>query len=63
MNSSIFFSYSNVTLFLYSRFETVDMAVRLLVPIIVLQNHNRYNILQEGHNYSIDVQAIEREVS
>jgi len=44
------------------RFETVDMAVRLLVPIIVLQNHNRYNILQEGHNYSIDVQAIEREV-
>ncbi|KAF8683912.1 hypothetical protein HU200_044856 [Digitaria exilis] len=44
------------------RFETVDMAVRLLIPIIVLQNHNRYNILQEGHNYSIDVQAIEREV-
>lgn len=47
---------------LESRFETVDMAVRLLIPIIVLQNHNRYNILQEGHNYSIDVQAIEREV-
>ncbi|KAF2938931.1 hypothetical protein DAI22_03g153900 [Oryza sativa Japonica Group] len=44
------------------RFETVDMAMRLLVPIIVLQNHNRYNILQAGHNYSIDVQAIEREV-
>ena len=64
MNSSSFFNYSNVTLFfLHSRFETVDMAVRLLVPIIVLQNHNRYNILQEGHNYSIDVQAIEREVS
>jgi hypothetical protein len=46
-----------------SRFETVDMTVRLLIPIIVLQNHNRYNILQAGHNYSIDVQAIEREVS
>ncbi|KAL6649814.1 hypothetical protein ACP70R_014038 [Stipagrostis hirtigluma subsp. patula] len=44
------------------RFETVDMTVRLLIPIIVLQNHNRYNILQAGHNYSIDVQAIEREV-
>ncbi|KAM0831297.1 hypothetical protein ACQ4PT_065640 [Festuca glaucescens] len=44
------------------RFETVDMTLRLLVPIIVLQNHNRYNILQAGHNNSIDVQAIEREV-
>ncbi|KAL6901970.1 hypothetical protein ACP4OV_004846 [Aristida adscensionis] len=44
------------------RFETVDMTMRLLIPIIVLQNHNRYNILQVGHNYSIDVQAIEREV-
>ncbi|KAL5213030.1 hypothetical protein ABZP36_023877 [Zizania latifolia] len=29
-----------------SQFETVDMAVRLLVPITVLQNHNQYNILQ-----------------
>jgi aspartate 1-decarboxylase len=59
------FNYSNSVIlpFLHPRFETVDMAVRLLVPIIVLQNHNRYNILQEGHNYSIDVQAIEREVS
>jgi hypothetical protein len=45
------------------RFETVDMTLRLLVPIIVLQNHNRYNILQAGHNNSIDVQAIEKEVS
>uniref|UniRef100_R7WEQ5 Uncharacterized protein n=1 Tax=Aegilops tauschii TaxID=37682 RepID=R7WEQ5_AEGTA len=43
-------------------FETVDMTLRLLVPIIVLQNHNRYNILQAGHNNSIDVKAIEREV-
>ncbi|KAL5199511.1 hypothetical protein ABZP36_020714 [Zizania latifolia] len=38
------------------------MAVRLLVPITVLQNHNQYNILQAGHNYNIDVQAIEREL-
>nr|XP_010921441.1 uncharacterized protein LOC105044999 [Elaeis guineensis] len=44
------------------RFETVDLTTRLLIPIIVLQNHNRYNILQAGHNYSIDIQAIEREV-
>jgi len=64
LRTVLFFSYSNGTsFFLKSRFETVDMAVRLLIPIIVLQNHNRYNILHEGHNYSIDVQAIEREVS
>ncbi|XP_011622221.1 uncharacterized protein LOC18431279 [Amborella trichopoda] len=44
------------------RFETVDLATRLLIPIIVLQNHNRYNILEGGHNYSIDMLAIEREV-
>ncbi|XP_051127372.1 uncharacterized protein LOC127248866 [Andrographis paniculata] len=44
------------------RYETVDMTTRLLVPIIVLQNHNRYNIMARGHNYSIDVQAIEAEV-
>ncbi|XP_077218176.1 uncharacterized protein LOC143852601 [Tasmannia lanceolata] len=44
------------------RFETVDLATRLLIPIIVLQNHNRYNILAAGHNHSIDIQAIEREV-
>ncbi|OAY77295.1 hypothetical protein ACMD2_01701 [Ananas comosus] len=44
------------------RFETVDLTTRLLIPIIVLQNHNRYNILQAGHNYSIDIQTIEREV-
>ncbi|KAL5216885.1 hypothetical protein ABZP36_008286 [Zizania latifolia] len=29
-----------------SQFETVDMAVRMFVPITVLQNHNQYNILQ-----------------
>ncbi|XP_074572271.1 uncharacterized protein LOC141828706 [Curcuma longa] len=44
------------------RFETVDLTTRLLIPIIVLQNHNRYNILQAGHNRSIDIRAIEREV-
>ncbi|KAJ0034994.1 hypothetical protein Pint_24324 [Pistacia integerrima] len=44
------------------RFETVDMTTRLLIPIIILQNHNRYNIMEKGHNYSIDVEAIEREV-
>ncbi|KAG6428284.1 hypothetical protein SASPL_112535 [Salvia splendens] len=44
------------------RYEIVDMTTRLLVPIIVLQNHNRYNIMVKGHNYSVDVEAIEAEV-
>ncbi|KAG9153135.1 hypothetical protein Leryth_012386 [Lithospermum erythrorhizon] len=44
------------------RFEITGMTTRLLIPIIVLQNHNRYNILEKGHNYSIDIQAIEAEV-
>ncbi|KAL5782115.1 hypothetical protein ACOSP7_007144 [Xanthoceras sorbifolium] len=44
------------------RFETVDMTTRLLIPIIILQNHNRYNIMEKGHNYTIDIEAIEREV-
>ncbi|CAO2835101.1 unnamed protein product [Amaranthus hypochondriacus] len=44
------------------RFETVDMTRRLLIPIIVLQNHNRYNIMEKGHNYSIDVETIKVEV-
>ena len=38
------------------------MATQLLIPIIVLQNHNRYNIFEAGHNYSIDMKAIEMEV-
>lgn len=38
------------------------MTMRLLIPIIVLQNHNRYNILEKGHNYSINFEAIEAEV-
>ncbi|XP_038720256.1 uncharacterized protein LOC120012804 isoform X1 [Tripterygium wilfordii] len=44
------------------RFEIVDLTTRLLIPIIVLQNHNRYNILEPGHNYSINAGAIESEV-
>ncbi|KAF9594602.1 hypothetical protein IFM89_034224 [Coptis chinensis] len=44
------------------RYETVDMTTRLLIPIIVLRNHNRYNIMEKGHNYSINVQEIEAEV-
>ncbi|MBA0725419.1 hypothetical protein Golax_022009, partial [Gossypium laxum] len=44
------------------RFETVDLTTRLLIPIITLQNHNRYNIMVKGHNYSIDIEAIEAEV-
>ncbi|KAJ4825238.1 hypothetical protein Tsubulata_039371 [Turnera subulata] len=44
------------------RFETVDLTTRLLIPIIVLQNHNRYNIMEKGHNYSINIEEIESEV-
>lgn len=44
------------------RFETVDLATRLLIPIIVLQNHNRYNIMEKGKNNSIDIEAIKTEV-
>lgn len=52
-----------MSVYLELRFETVDLATRLLIPIIVLQNHNRYNIMDKGHNYSIDIEAIEAEVS
>lgn len=51
-----------LSLSLELRFETVDLATRLLVPIIVLQNHNRYNLMDKGHNYSINLEAIETEV-
>ncbi|KAL6193627.1 hypothetical protein ACLB2K_034711 [Fragaria x ananassa] len=44
------------------RYETVDLTTRLLLPIIVLQNHNRYNIIDKGHNYSINIEAIEAQV-
>lgn len=50
-------------LFCLSRFETVDLTTRLLIPIIVLQNHNRFNIIEKGHNYSIDIAEIEAEVN
>lgn len=53
---------SDCVLFLVFRFETLDLTSRLLIPIIVLQNHNRYNIMDKGHNYSINVEEIEREV-
>ncbi|KAK3418231.1 hypothetical protein EUGRSUZ_H04185 [Eucalyptus grandis] len=43
-------------------FETVDLTTRLLIPIIVLQNHNRFNIIEKGHNYSIDIAEIKAEV-
>lgn len=44
------------------RFETIDPTSRLLVAIIVLQNHNKYNLFQAGRSYTIDVQAITKEV-
>lgn len=44
------------------RYENVDVATRLLIPIIILQNHNRYNIMEKGQNNSIDIEAIEAEV-
>lgn len=59
---TMYHSESDCVLTLVSRFETLDLTSRLLVPIIVLQNHNRYNIMENGHNYSINVQEIETEV-
>ncbi|CAN6468995.1 unnamed protein product [Victoria cruziana] len=44
------------------RFEALELNTRLLVSIIVLQNHNRYDLFEAGHNYNIDIQAINREV-
>ncbi|XP_050372530.1 uncharacterized protein LOC126790362 [Argentina anserina] len=44
------------------RYETIDLTTRLLLPIIVLQNHNRYNIIEKGHNYSINIAEIEAQV-
>jgi len=58
------FAESDYLLFLFGfRFETVDLTTRLLIPIIVLHNHNRYNVIENGHNYSINVEEIESEVS
>lgn len=44
------------------RFETIDPTSRLLIAIIVLHNHNEYNLFQSGRPYSIDVEAITKEV-
>lgn len=44
------------------RFETIDPTSRLLIAIIVLQNHNRYNLFQAGQPYTIDVEAVTKEV-
>jgi hypothetical protein len=44
------------------RFETIDPTSRLLVAIIVLQNHHKYNLFQAGRPYTIDVDAITKEV-
>ncbi|BBN07035.1 hypothetical protein MPTK1_4g00410 [Marchantia polymorpha subsp. ruderalis] len=44
------------------RFEYVDPAMRLLVPVIVMRNHNQYNPLQPGTNFSINMTNIEEEV-
>ncbi|PNY08144.1 hypothetical protein L195_g004657, partial [Trifolium pratense] len=60
-DSSPFFMHTVLTFKAYV-FETVDLTSRLLIPIIVLQNHNRYNILQKGHNYSINIDEIKTEV-
>lgn len=54
---------SDLVLLCGLRFESVDLTTRLLIPIIVLQNHNRYNIMEKGHNYSLNIEAIEAEVS
>ena len=40
----------------------MDLATRLLIPIILLQNHNRYIIMEKVKNYIIDIGAIENEV-
>ncbi|GJZ28481.1 capsid protein [Tanacetum coccineum] len=50
----------SLALYLLAWFENIDVATRLLIPIIVLQNHNRYNIMEKGQN-SIDIEAIEAE--
>ncbi|GMY27939.1 phosphatase 2C 42 [Fagus crenata] len=40
------------------RFEIVDQTTRLLIPIIVLQNHNRYNILEKVKKMVHDGQEV-----
>ena len=38
------------------------MAHRVLLPILVLRNHAEYDPLQPGHNHSLDIAAIVKEV-
>ena len=45
-----------------ARFETIDPTSRLLIAIIVLQNHHKYNLFQTGRPYTIDIDAITKEV-
>ncbi|GJS06790.1 capsid protein, partial [Tanacetum coccineum] len=51
----------SLALYLLAWFENVDVATMLLIPTIVLQNHNRYNIMEKGQN-NIDIEAIKAEV-
>ncbi|XP_024519591.1 uncharacterized protein LOC9646786 [Selaginella moellendorffii] len=44
------------------RYETVDVAQRLLVSVIILRNHQQNTLLHSGGNDTIDMDAIEREV-
>ncbi|MCO5582490.1 hypothetical protein L7F22_036387 [Adiantum nelumboides] len=43
------------------RFETIDPTARVLIAIIALQNHDKYNLFQSGRPYTIDVEAITKE--
>ncbi|KAH7277852.1 hypothetical protein KP509_38G011500 [Ceratopteris richardii] len=44
------------------RFETIDPTSRVLVAIIALQNHDKYDLFQSGHHRSINVDSITKEV-
>ncbi|KAI5081905.1 hypothetical protein GOP47_0001648 [Adiantum capillus-veneris] len=43
------------------RFETIDPTARVLIAIIALQNHEKYNLFQSGQPYTIDVESIVKE--
>lgn len=46
------------------RFETLDIAHRVLLPVIVLRNHHQYDVLHAGGGgrHAIDLKALEAEV-
>eukprot|EP00899_Mesostigma_viride_P009408 jgi/Mesvir1/18469/Mv14320-RA.1 len=44
------------------RIQTLDFAHRVLVPIMVLRNHHDFNPLTPGHEFSVDLAAVEKEV-